>query len=275
MTSVEVPITPETPLLAGRVAVVTGAAQGIGEATALTLARFGADVAVCDKLPEGLDQTVSDLESLGRTVVAEHMDVRDDEAVTRWFERIRDQWGRVDILVNNAGGGFHAPFLDVSPKGQTALVNENFTQVTSCIRAAVPLMTNGGSIINVTSIEAHRAGPGFGIYSAMKAAVANLSKTLALELADRHIRVNCVAPDVIPTPGDEGLVDSVNELGQKDGYHQPWPIGGSPWDCAAVILFLAGDLSRFVTGTTVHLDGGTSAASGWHRAESGPGWILP
>ena len=90
-----------------------------------------------------------------------------------------------------------------------------------------------------------------------------------VELADRRIRVNCVAPDVIPTPGDEGLVTAVNEeLGE--GYHQPWPDGGTTWDCAAAILFLASDLSRFVTGTTVHLDGGTSAASGWRRADDDP-----
>ena len=95
-----------------------------------------------------------------------------------------------------------APFLDVNEKGQDALVRENFTQVTHCIRAAVPLMTTGrGSIINITSIEAHRAGPGFAVYSAMKAALENLTKSLALELGERMIRVNCIAPDVIPTPG--------------------------------------------------------------------------
>ena len=140
--------------------------------------------------------------------------------------------------MNNAGGGFHAAFLDVSPKGQTALVNENFTQVTSFIRGTVPLMTDGGSIVNITSIEGHRAGPGFGVYSAMKAAVENLSKTLALELSDRRIRVNCVAPDMIPTPGRRRPVPVLAGAGRRhrrDGHTRSrGPIGGTTWDCRGV-----------------------------------------
>ena len=158
-------------------------------------------------------------------------------------------------------------------------MNENFTQVTSFIRGTVPLMTGGGSIVNITSIEGHRAGPGFGIYSAMKAAIENLSKTLALELSDRRIRVNCVAPDMIPTPGDAGLSQASGALGgdtaETAKHAQPWPIGGTAWDAAASVLFLASDLSRFVTGTTIHLDGGTFAASGWKRSGvDGSTWVL-
>jgi NAD(P)-dependent dehydrogenase (short-subunit alcohol dehydrogenase family) len=202
------------------------------------------------------------------------MDVRDDEAVARLLDRTRDEFGHVDVLVNNAGGGFHAQFLDVNAKGQTALMNENFTQVTSFIRGCVPLMEGGGSIVNVTTIEAFRAGPGFGIYSAMKAAVENLSKTLALELSDRRIRVNCIAPDVIPTPGDAALVGHSGAMSEEHEFNQPWPDGGTTWDCAAAVLFLASDLSRFVTGTTIHVDGGTSAASGWRRGPDGSRWLL-
>jgi NAD(P)-dependent dehydrogenase (short-subunit alcohol dehydrogenase family) len=271
----DLPITPDTALLTDRVAVVTGAAQGIGEAIALTYARFGAHVSVCDKLPEGLATTVADIEGLGRRVVSEEMDVRDDDAVERFLGRVADEFGRVDVLVNNAGGGFHASFMDVSPKGRTALVNENFTQVASFIRGCVPLMSAGGSIINVTSIEAFRAGPGFGIYSAMKAGVESLTKTLALELADRRIRVNTIAPDVIPTPGDAGLVDASGAASENEhGFTQPWPDTGSTWDCAGAAVFLASDLSRFVTGSTVHVDGGTHAASGWRRSEDSTRWVL-
>ena len=256
--------------------MVTGAAQGIGEAIALTLARFGAHVAVCDKLPDGLATTVADIEASARRVVGEEMDVRDDDAVERFLGTGRRRSsGAVDVLVNNAGGGFHAAFMDVSPKGRTALVNENFTQVASFINGCVPLMTAGGSIVNVTSIEAFRAGPGFGIYSAMKAAVENLTKTLALELADRRIRVNTIAPDVIPTPGDAGLVDASGASSENEhGFTQPWPDIGSTWDCAAAAVFLASDLGRFVTGSTVHVDGGTHAASGWRRSEDGERWVL-
>src|SRR5689334_8862507 len=193
---------PDSILLTDRVAVVTGAAVGIGRAIALALARFGAHVAVCDRDAEHLAATAADIVASGRQAISSVLDVREGELVRRFIDEVRTRFGAVDILVNNAGGGFMAPFLEVSEKGQDALIRENFTQVAQCIRAAVPLMTTGrGSIINITSIEAHRAGPGFAVYSAMKAAVENLTKSLALELGERLIRVNCIAPDVIPTPG--------------------------------------------------------------------------
>jgi NAD(P)-dependent dehydrogenase (short-subunit alcohol dehydrogenase family) len=258
--------------LAGRVAVVTGAAQGIGEATAIALARFGADVAICDRAEDGLASTASDVEALDRKIVQAVLDVRDADAVEGFVREIAARFGRVDILVNNAGGGFHAHFLDVNPKGQRALVDENFTSVTNFVRGCVPLMVEGGSIVNVTSIEAFRAAPGFGIYAAMKAAVESLSRTLALELSDRRIRVNTVAPDAIPTPGDATLGEAAHGGGPAEGYGAKVPLGwGTTDDCAAAIVFLASDLSRFVTGTTIHVDGGTMAASGWQRRPDG-GW---
>ncbi len=162
-------ITPADARLDGKVAVVTGAAQGIGEATALALAAFGADVAVCDRAGPALAETASAIRGLGRRAEEGVLDVRDEAAAAAWVGRLGDVFGKVDVLVNNAGGGFHAWFMDVNAKGQTALVNENFTSVTTFIRGCVPLMTDGGSIVNVTSIEAFRAGPGFAIYSSMKA----------------------------------------------------------------------------------------------------------
>jgi NAD(P)-dependent dehydrogenase (short-subunit alcohol dehydrogenase family) len=114
-------------------------------------------------------------------------------------------------------------------------------------------------VVNITSIEAHRAGPGFGVYSAMKAAVSNLTKTLALELGDRMIRVNCIAPDVIPTPG----------VGEGPFSPTPLPRSGHVDDVAGAAVFLASDLSGFVTGTTIHVDGGNLAAAGWRRDDSG------
>jgi 3-oxoacyl-[acyl-carrier protein] reductase len=265
---------PDSLLLPGRVAVVTGGARGIGRATALLLARLGAQVAVCDKLGAELADVAIELGAVvpvGSPVVTSEMDVRDPDKVSAFVADVVAAHGRIDVLVNNAGGGFFARFADVSPKGEAALIAENFTQVTSLIRNCVPHM-DGGSIVNVTSIEAHRAGPGFGIYSAMKAGVANLTKTLALELADRRIRVNCVAPDMIPTPGDADLADAVSAAGDS-AYGQPLPDPGSPEDVAGVIAFLASDLSRFVTGSTVHVDGGTWAAGGWTRDPTG-GWSL-
>jgi NAD(P)-dependent dehydrogenase (short-subunit alcohol dehydrogenase family) len=263
-------VSPQGLLLTDRVAVVTGAAQGIGEAIATGLAHFGADLALCDRDTEGLAATAVEIERAGRQVLTGELDVRDHEAVGRFLDRVEERFGQVDILVNNAGGGFFSPFLDVSPKGQGALVDENFTSVTYFIRGCVPLMgERGGSIVNVTSIEAHRAGPGFAVYSAMKAAVENLTRSLALELAERRIRVNCIAPDMIPTPGDAGLAEDAGATGEQGWSKTVWPDMGSVEDCAAAAVFLAGDFSRFLTGTTLHPDGGNLAASGWKRTTDG------
>ncbi len=249
------PLDPTSALLTDRVAVVTGAAVGIGEAVAGALARFGAHVGVCDRDVPNLDATADTIEAAGRRVVAAELDVREEAASATFVERVADELGPIDILVNNAGGGFFADFLGVNAKGQDALIRENFGSVTNLVRPTVARMpARGGSIVNLTSIEAHRAAPGFAVYSAMKAAVANLTMSLALELGPRRIRVNCVAPDVIPTPG-VGPIE----------VHTPLPIAGEADDIAAAVVFLAGDLARFVTGTTIHVDGGNLAAGGWHR----------
>jgi NAD(P)-dependent dehydrogenase (short-subunit alcohol dehydrogenase family) len=130
-------------------------------------------------------------------------------------------------------------------------------------------MPAGGSIINVTSIEAHRAAPGFGVYAAMKAAVASLTKTLALELAPRGIRVNAIAPDAIHTPGDESLGDAATQ-GDPESYGRKVPLDwGDVDDCAGAAVYLAGNLGKWVTGTTLHVDGGAFASSGWVRQDDG------
>src|SRR5262249_21171528 len=131
---------PDSILLTDRVAVVTGAAQGIGKACALALARFGCDVAVCDRDGEHLEETVAEIEARGGRVVTGVLDGRDGEQVCAFVDAIAAQLGRIDVLVNNAGGGFTAWFLDVNDKGQEALVRENFTSVTNFVRACVPLM---------------------------------------------------------------------------------------------------------------------------------------
>ena len=252
-------IGPDNVGLEGRVALVTGAAQGIGRAIALAFANFGADLAICDRNAEGLAETASGVEAAGRRVLEGLLDVRDAEAVANYFEAVSRDFERVDTLVNNAGGGFSASFLDVSSRGQEALIHENFSSVSHFVRGAVPLMPEcGGSIINLTSIEAHRAGPGYAVYSAMKAAVASLTKSLALELGSRRIRVNCIAPDVIPTPGI-GDFEAATPLARA----------GHVDYCAGAAVFLASDLSAFVTGTTVHVDGGNLAAAGWRRRPDG------
>lgn len=258
--SASVTLTPDSVRLDGTIAVVTGGAVGIGRATAEALARFGADVAVCDRDAEQLDAVVEAMTGTGRRVLGGVLDVRDGDAVRTWVESVAEEFGRIDVVVNNAGGGFFADFLDVSAKGEDALIRENFASVTNFVRAAVPHMpATGGAIVNITSIEAHRAAPGYAVYSAMKAAVANLTQSLALELGARLIRVNCIAPDVIPTPG-------IGDVPVRT----PLPRAGHVDDIAAAVVFLANpELSGFVTGTTLHVDGGNAAAGGWHRQPDG------
>ncbi len=254
-------IDPDSLSLRGRTAIVTGAAMGLGASIADAFARFGADVALCDREADALAQTAAALEAHGGRVDTAVLDARDAEAVTGFVAGVAGRAGAIHVLVNNAGGTFASDFAQLSPGGERALVDENFSSVTHFVRAALPHLADGASVINLTSIEAHRAGPGFAVYSAMKAAVASLTKSLALELGDRRIRVTCIAPDVIPTPGLEGLGDpeATTPLARR----------GQPDDVAGAALYLASDLSRFVTGTTLHVDGGNHAAGGWRRQTDG------
>jgi len=148
-----VTLSPTDLLLTDRVAVVTGAAVGIGRAIASAFARFGADVALCDRDAENLAAAAAEVEDSGRSTLTAELDVCEGEQVDAFAAAVRDRFGHVDILVNNAGGGFRSDFMAVNPKGQNALVRENFDSVTLFVRAFVPLMpADGGSIINLTSV---------------------------------------------------------------------------------------------------------------------------
>jgi 3-oxoacyl-[acyl-carrier protein] reductase len=263
--------TPAPVLEPGRVVLVTGAARGIGEATARLLAAHGARLALCDRLAEPLAAVAASLAEEGVEVAAETVDVRDPEAVDAFVAAAGARFGRLDGLVNNAGGTFVAPALDVSAKGEAMLVAENFTQVMHLVRRCVPLMEAGAAVVNVTSVEAHQGAPGFAVYAAMKAAVANLTRSLALELAPRGVRVNAMAPDALVSDGEDGARDAMlaGEMAYRPAMLPPLGHRGTPEDGAAAIAFLLGPMSRFVTGTTVHVDGGTWAAGGWQRLPAG------
>ena len=263
---------PESVLLTGQVGVITGAGAGIGRGIALALARFGADVAIRDRDPGTVERTGTEIEDLGRRCVATHLDVRDAEGVSSWFDAIGETFGCVHAVVNNAGGTFQALFADTSPKGEAVLIHENFTSATDVIRKALPLMTDGGAIVNVTSIEAWRGCPGLSVYGAMKAALENLTMSLALELGDRRIRVNCIAPDSIVTPGGQDVAtrppSDFTLPGLGEGSYVPFTplrVLGDPDDVAAAVVYLASPMGRFVTGTTLRVDGGNHAAGGWFR----------
>lgn len=262
-------ISPADVSLQGKSVIVTGGARGIGRAIALGLASFGADVALCDRDEDSQRETTALLAAAGHPAIAEVLDVRDAGAVASFVTRVAGERGAVDVLVNNAAGTFYAHFTDTSPKGVATMIDENFTSVTHFVRSTVPVMPAGGSIINVTSIEAHRAAPGFGTYAAMKAAITSLTKTLALELAPRGIRVNAIAPDAIRTPGDAQLNEAATQ-GDPMAYGRKVPLDwGEPDDCAGAAVFLASRLAKWVTGTVLHVDGGAYASSGWSRRGDG------
>jgi NAD(P)-dependent dehydrogenase (short-subunit alcohol dehydrogenase family) len=182
------------------------------------------------------------------------------------------------VLVNVVGGTFRQPFADSTPKGWDVLLRTNFTWLLHATQLVIPRMRatgRGGSIVSVTTIEGHRGAPGFAVYAGIKAAVVNFSRSLGVELAPEGIRVNTVAPDMIPTPGILEPDDPEASLGDDEASVLGTTIGipmgrrGLPSDLSGCVLFLASDLSRYVTGCSLHPDGGTLAASGWSNWPSG------
>lgn len=245
--------------LTDRVAVVTGGGAGIGRGIAAGMAAFGASVAIWER---DADSCASAAESLGALGIV--TDVRDTQQVDAALQRTTDELGPVSILVNNAGGTFVSGLLDTSENGWDALYKANLRHVLLCTqRVARQLVAAGrsGSIINLTSIEGVRAAPGYAAYAAAKAGVINYTKTSALELAPHAIRVNALAPDITVT---EGLAN-LGTLSPRIQHVIPMGRPGDVDEIASAAVFLASDMASYITGQTIHVDGGTQAGAGWYR----------
>jgi 3-oxoacyl-[acyl-carrier protein] reductase len=263
-------ISPSDILLDDRVAVVTGGGAGIGRGIAAGLAAFGAKVAIWERDADSCAQSAADTGALGIVT-----DVRDSDQVAAALAQTVAELGPVTILVNNAGGVFFSKLLDTSENGWDALYRANLRHVLLCTQLVVRRMVDAnlaGSVINVTSIEGVRAAPGYAAYAAAKAGVINYTKTAAFELAPHGIRVNAIAPDVTLT---EGLMRLTSE-GPGSEVGQAIPLGrpGNVDEIASAAVFLASGMASYITGQTIHVDGGTQAAGGWYHLSGTGGFTF-
>ena len=261
---------PEDMSLEGKLALVTGAGRGIGYAIAESMANFGARVLLLDRDESLLEAARERIVASGGSAEAYLVDVTVTEQVTALADSLVARQQDIDILVNNVGDHLNLikPFLETSEQEWDAIYDINLKHIFRCIRAFAPIMRDagkGGSIINISSIEGYRAIPTCATYGAMKTAISGLVRSLAMEFAPYRIRVNAVAPETTETEQvDPRAFTRPEHLHHWDTWN---PLGrwGQPRDTAAAVLFLASDLANWVTGTTIHVDGGALAAAGWYR----------
>jgi NAD(P)-dependent dehydrogenase (short-subunit alcohol dehydrogenase family) len=272
--------------LDGQAAFVTGGGGGIGRACAIRLAEAGADVAVLDIFPERAEEAAGQVRQRGRKAMALAVDVMDSDAMRAAIAQADGTFGRLDILVNNAGGVSARPFLEQSERSWRKHIDINLISMLTAIHAAAPVMVRegrGGSIVNVASIEASRAAPNFAVYAACKAGMLSFTKSMALELSQHGIRVNCIAPDHTVTPGTmgnrAGPVDP-SQWRQRsdeevDAMNRVIPLlrEGVDMECGDAAVFLSSAMASYITGVLLPVDGGTFAGSGWVRGRNGK-WTL-
>src|SRR6202521_1352712 len=241
--------------LKDKVALVTGASQGIGRDTALALVEVGAKVAVAARNEEKLSALVKDIVAAGGTALGVKMDVADAEQVKAGFKEVIEKFGRLDILVNNAAITRDGLAVRMKPDDWDAVMRTNLTGAHLCIQQALGAMmrARAGRIINVSSVVAQMGNAGQANYVAAKAGLIGLTKAIAMEIASRNITVNAVAPGFIETPMTSVLSDRV-----KEELKARIPLGrlGVPRDVAASIVFLASDEAAYITGHVLDVNGG-------------------
>lgn len=246
--------------LTGKVAVVTGAGRGIGEGIAALLAEAGADVVCAARSLEQIERTAQAINasnSAGRAV-AQRTDVAREEDMEALAQRAVDTFGRLDIWINNAGGSLvSAPLTELDPAEWDKTLAVNLTSVFWGVRAAVKHMHEGGAIVNTSSLAGQDPFPGSGHYSAAKAGVNMLTRTLAHELGPRKIRVNAILPGFVPTETVKGALNMRDEDFGPLLEQLNLPAGrlGTPRDIAACVLYLVGASGEWVTGQCLRVAG--------------------
>jgi citronellol/citronellal dehydrogenase len=242
-------------LLSGQVALVTGGGTGMGRATAIEMARCGADVVVLGRRAEPIEDCAKIIQELGRKAVAIPTDIRLPDQIDGAMQRIKDEFGRLDILVNNAGGQFVTPARELNNKGFETVIRNNLIGSWQMTKAVADhfMLEHGGSIVFVTACV--RSGlSGFVHTAAARGGVLAMMKTLAFEWAEFGIRLNCVAPGTIKTEGmDHYPIDPEQwlKLNRNVMGHM-----GDVGDISAAIIFLSSSLGKFVTGEEWYIDGG-------------------
>ncbi|MDQ1410044.1 MAG: 3-oxoacyl-[acyl-carrier protein] reductase [Acidobacteriaceae bacterium] len=241
--------------LKDKVALITGASQGIGWDIAQALAAAGAKVAVAARTEEKLALLVGEIEAAGGEAIAVKMDVADAEQVKTGFKQVIEKFGRLDILVNNAAITRDGLAVRMKADDWDAVIRTNLTGAHLCIQQALGIMmrARAGRIINVSSVVAQMGNAGQANYVAAKAGLIGLTKAIAMEIASRNITVNAVAPGFIETPMTNVLSDKV-----KEELKARIPLGrlGVPRDVAASIVFLASDEAAYITGHVLDVNGG-------------------
>jgi len=265
--------------LEGKTALVTGGGAGMGRAIAEAFGAYGMKVVVAEISPERAEAVGKALTEGEVDHLVEVADVRDKAQIEALSAKIEDRYGRLDVLVNNVGDflGVSGPFAKSTEEQWDMLYQINLKQIFLVTRTMLPLMrkAGNGSIINVSSIEGFRGIPNNVVYGSFKAAITGFTQSLAVELGPEGIRVNTIAPETTDT--EQVKVTKWTNPKYADHTERWIPLGrfGVPKDAAGCAVFLASDLSAWVSGTTVHMDGGALAAAGWYRTPAGQWTNMP